>query len=132
MARRPAQRLRRPRKLWHHCSGHDIAAERVCMGPDSKRARVLVGSAAGSVVGKRYGGNSEGDDDKSGGSGRSGMEISGMQEEVERCLRTVRADEELKHRAIKWKEKARDAVGLGGSSTTDINRLVVSLMQMRK
>ncbi|KAG6533688.1 hypothetical protein ZIOFF_007563 [Zingiber officinale] len=132
VAGRPTQRLRRPRKLWHHRSGHDIAAKRVRMGPGSKRARVLVGSAAGSVAGKRCGCDSEGDDGKSGGSGRSGMEISGMQGEVERCLLTVRADEEMKHRAIEWKEKARDAFGLGGSSTTDINRLVVSLMQMRK
>ncbi|XP_042453493.1 linamarin synthase 2-like [Zingiber officinale] len=65
---------------------------------------------------------------------RIGVEISGevTQEEVERCVRTVMADEELKRRAAEWKEKARDATGPGGSSTTDLDRLVVSLMQTSK
>ncbi|XP_074557464.1 UDP-glycosyltransferase 85A3-like [Curcuma longa] len=65
---------------------------------------------------------------------RIGVEISGevTRVEVERCVREVMANEDLRRRAAEWKQKAREAVGPDGSSTADLDRLVVDLKPTKK
>ncbi|KAG6484888.1 (R)-mandelonitrile beta-glucosyltransferase-like [Zingiber officinale] len=65
---------------------------------------------------------------------RIGVEISGevTREAVERSVREVMEDEDLRRRAAEWKRKAREAVGPDGSSTADLDRLVVDLKPTTK
>ncbi|KAF2316041.1 hypothetical protein GH714_040836 [Hevea brasiliensis] len=56
-------------------------------------------------------------------------------QELEKCIREVMVgerSEEMKNKASKWRDLAKAAVGLGGSSDTKINQFVLKLLDEKK